>query len=468
MLHLSLLVVYSVALIAVGLWMSRAVRGSADFFVAGRSLSAPLLFSTVLAANIGAGTTIGAAGLAYRDGISAWWWNGSAAIGSLGLAFLVGPRIWRVAVAHNLYTVGDYLELRYNRTVRGIIAALTWCGTLSILAGQLIGGAAILTTVAGVPRTVGIIASALVMTTYFVAGGLLSSAWVNLVQLIVLLGGFAVAVPLVVAGAGGLQTFGEAATTQPHVVDFFFSSGARSGWTFLFLLAPSFIISPGLLQKAYGAKDVPTLRRGLGWQALAQAIFGLLPALLGMSARLTHPGITDPNLVLPTVLIEQLPTALSALALAAVFSAEVSTCDAILFMLSTSLSQDLYRRFLKPEATDEQLVRVARLAAVVGAVGGVLLALRLPTVTSALGVFYSLLSVTLFVPVLGGLFVTRATTRDALAAVVCGGGTALLLLLVAHGSAWWLDPAVLGLAAAAVGFCLSLATRRPRIATAAM
>jgi SSS family solute:Na+ symporter len=468
MLHLSLLVAYSVALIAIGLWMSRAVRGSADFFVAGRSLSAPLLFSTVLAANIGAGTTIGAAGLAYRDGLSAWWWNGSAALGSLGLAFLVGPRIWKVAVAHNLYTVGDYLELRYNRTVRGIIASLTWCGTLSILAGQLIGGAAILTTVAGVPRTIGIIASALVMTTYFVAGGLLSSAWVNLVQLVVLLGGFVVAAPMVFAGAGGFDTLATTSATQPHAVDFFYSSGARSGWTLAFMLAPSFIISPGLLQKAYGARDVSSLRRGVGWQALAQAMFGFLPVLFGISARLTHPGIADPNLVLPTVFIEQLPTALSALALAAVFSAEVSTCDAILFMLSTSLSQDLYRRFLKPDATDRQLVRVARLAAIVGAVGGVLLALRLPTVTSALGIFYSLLSVTLFVPVLGGLFVARATTRDALASVVCGGGTALALLLSTHRSAWWLDPAVLGLAAAGLGFALSLTTRRPRATTTAM
>src|SRR3954464_15765395 len=100
--------------------MSRAVRGSADFFVAGRALSAPLLFSTILAANIGAGTTIGAAGgggcsrrragaagVAYRDGISAWWWNGAAAIGSLALAFIVGPRIWRIAARANLYTVGD-------------------------------------------------------------------------------------------------------------------------------------------------------------------------------------------------------------------------------------------------------------------------------------------------------------------------------------------------------------------------
>ena len=108
--YLALLVVYAVGLTAVGLWVARLVKGSSDFFVAGRSLSAPLLFSTILAANIGAGSTVGAAGLAYSDGISAWWWNGSAAIGSIVLALWVGPKIWTLAERHGFYTVGDFLE----------------------------------------------------------------------------------------------------------------------------------------------------------------------------------------------------------------------------------------------------------------------------------------------------------------------------------------------------------------------
>ena len=162
------------------------MRGSADFFVAGRRLNAPLVFATVLASNIGAGATIGATGLGYRDGISAWWWSGSAAIGSIFLALFVGPRLWRIAAERNLYTAGDYLELRYGPTVRAIVASLIWLATLSILAGQLIAGAAVLTVVAGVPRWVGTMISALVMTATFVSGGLLGSTWVNAVQLVVL------------------------------------------------------------------------------------------------------------------------------------------------------------------------------------------------------------------------------------------------------------------------------------------
>ena len=461
--HLALLVGYSVALVALGLWIARRVRSSADFFVAGRALSAPLLFSTVLAANIGAGTTIGAAGVGYRDGISAWWWNGAAAIGSLGLALVVGPRIWRIASTHNLYTAGDYLEWRYGRSVRGVIASLIWLGTLAILAGQLIGGAAILTVVAHLPREAGIVISALVMTIYFVAGGLLSSAWVNAVQLVVIVLGFAVAVPMVVGQVGGLPTIVAASSAPAGFGDFWYSSGGRSGWTFLMLLGPAFVISPGLLQKAYGAANVRVLRVGIGGQAIAQTLFGLLPPLLGMAARVTNPHITDMNLVLPTVLLERLPVAIGALALAAVYSAEVSTCDAILFMLATSLSQDLYKRFLRPDATDRQLLRVARIAAVTGAVGGVVLALRLQTIVDALGIFYTLLGASLFVPVLGGLFVRRAAIPEAMAAIVAGVSAALASRFIAHPPIWWLDASVTGLAASATAFVAVLVARRSKL-----
>lgn len=457
--HLALLIVYSIALVAVGIWIARFVRGSADFFVAGRSLSAPLIFSTILAANIGAGTTIGAAGVGYRDGISGWWWNGSAAIGSLVLAFVVGPRIWRIATAKNLYTAGDYLELRYGRSVRGIVAGLIWLGTLSILAGQLIGGAAILTVVADIPRTAGVIISAIVVTVYFTAGGLLGSAWVNAIQLVVLLAGFLLALPSAVGHAGGLAAVMTGPAAPATYSDFFYSAGPRSGWTFLFMLGPAFVISPGLLQKVYGAASERTVRVGVGAQAVAQALFAFLPVLLGMSARTTHAAIADASLVLPTVLVNDLPVALGALALAAVYSAEVSTCDAILFMLSTSLSQDLYKRFVRPGASDAQLLRMARIATLAGAAGGVLIALQLRSIIDALGIFYSLLGVSLFVPVLGGLFTTRARTPHALASIAAGILTALAALFIPHPPLWWLDPGVVGLAAAAAAFAIALLLR---------
>ena len=154
-LHLVVLASYSLALMALGLRIGRHLRGASDFFVASRGLGPGLIFSTMLAANIGAGSTVGATSTAYLTGLAAWWWVGSAAVGCFVLAMWVGPAMRRIAAARNLRTVGDYLEFRYSPRVRGTIACLLWIGSLFILASQLIGLGWILEVVAGVPKPVG-------------------------------------------------------------------------------------------------------------------------------------------------------------------------------------------------------------------------------------------------------------------------------------------------------------------------
>jgi SSS family solute:Na+ symporter len=361
--------------------------------------------------------------------------------------------VWRAAKEHNLFTTGDFLELRYGALIRAVVTWLIWLGTLSIFAGQLIAGAAVLSVVADVPTWAGTIISAVVVTTTFMAGGLLGTAWINVVQLTVLLVGFLIAVPTVLAHAGGFSGIAATSDVPPTFLDFLHSGGPLSGWTLL-VFVPAFVISPGLMQKAYGAVSERAVRIGIGVQAAALAVFAFAPALLGMAARATHPGLGNPNIVLPTVLLEQLPPWLGALALAAVFSAEVSACDAILFMLATSLSQDLYKRFLQPDADDREVLMIARLASIAGGAGAVVLALLLETVQSALAVFYALLGVSLLVPVVGGLYVRRAGTPEALGSIIAGNLTLLIVRFGPPRVFGSVDAVVAGLIASAAGFAL--------------
>ena len=67
-LHLPILLIYAAVLMGIGLWVGRRVHRSSEFFVAGRRLGPWLLFATMLTANIGTGSTVGAAGLGYRTG----------------------------------------------------------------------------------------------------------------------------------------------------------------------------------------------------------------------------------------------------------------------------------------------------------------------------------------------------------------------------------------------------------------
>src|SRR5215475_7370552 len=215
-LQVAVLIAYSSLLVGFGLIISRRVKKANDFVLAGRSLGPGLLATTFLAANIGAGSTVGATGLGYVYGFGAWWWVGCAGIGSFILANTVGPKIWELAKSYGWRTVGDFLDYRYNRSVRGLIAVLLWVGTLMILAGQLIAISQILEVVASVPKWQGCFIGGVVVTAYFAAGGLLSSAWVNLIQLSVKFAGFLLAVPFGLAAVGGWHRIQAATeTVQP-------------------------------------------------------------------------------------------------------------------------------------------------------------------------------------------------------------------------------------------------------------
>ena len=448
-LHLAVLLAYSLGLIGFGLWVSRRVRGSSSFFVADRRLGPGLLFSTFLAANIGAGSIIGASGLGYQIGISAWWWVGSAGIGSLFLAFWVGPRIWRVASANGLYTAGDYLEHRYGSAVRATIASLLWVLTLVVLAAQLIAMSQIVEWVLGTPRWVGALVGGIVMTAYFTAGGLLTSAWVNTIQLAVLLTGFAIGVPVALSRAGGWGAVVAAAPPDPSYLDFW----AHGGLIYFVMMAPAFIISPGLLQKSFASVDERSLRIGIGLQGVVLLIFAFAPPLMGMIARVYAPALANPEFAVPTVLTLGLPPLLGALGLAAVFSAEVSSADTILFMLSTSLSKDIYKRYVASDASDVRVLQVARFAAICGGVLGVALAVVIPTVIDSLTVFYSLLSVSLFVPIVAGLHSGRPGVPEALASIAAGITALFAVRMSALGElSPWLHPTGLGIVASAVAF----------------
>ncbi len=460
---LILLLVYSVGLVALGAWIGRAVRKSEDFFVGGRALGAGLLFSTFMAANIGAGSTVNVTGLAYHHGMSAWWWNGSAGIGTLILAFWIGPKIWKLAAQHGFLTVGDFLENRFGRDVRLLAAAIIWIGSLSIYAGQIIGASAVLQRVGGVSPFTGSFIAVVAMTAYFVSGGLLSAAWVNRVQLLVIITGFTFAAPMLLSSAGGLTSVLDAVPGTS------FLEGATPGvfgvgWPTIFLMAPAFFLSPGLVQRAFSAKDERALKRGVGLSGVALMLFACAPVAIGMAARVLMPELEagPRDQVLPAVLMSAVPMVIGSIALAAVFSAELSSADAVLFMLSTSGARDFYRGYVNPTATDEQVLRVARLVAVFGGALGFGLAFVHQSVLEALGTFYSVLGVTLLAPILGGLFMPKGGRAGALSAMVVGVVSlfASQHLLELPGTVAWLaaNPAFAWVSASFIGLTTSTLT----------
>jgi SSS family solute:Na+ symporter len=463
--YLIVLAGYSLSMIALGAFAARRVRGSSDFFVAGRGLGAGYLAVTLIASNIGAGSTVGAAGLGYRDGLSAWWWVGSAGIGSLVLALCVGPKIWSVAREQRLLTVGDYLEHRFDRRVRMTAAVFLWIGSLIILSGQLIAVAWILNVVAGASKITGCLLGAVVATIYFSAGGLHAAVRVNLLQLFVKLAGFILALVFALKAAGALEGLTQSigARLEPQAVDSylgFTGTGLSAVSLYLVTLVPSFIISPGLLQKVFGARDRKSVRRGVAINAVVLLLFAIVPVSIGMIARGELSPLANRELAMPVVMTEVLPLWLGTLTLAAIFSAEVSTADAVLFMLTTSIGKDLYKGLLRPGASDEQLLRFTRWCAVGCGAAGAVCALLLETVIGALTIFYSIITAVFFLPVVTGLYWSRVTARAALASIWVAVSV-LFLLEAVRGAAPKVPSLVPALAAGAIALVFVAVTEKP-------
>ncbi len=436
-LYLAALLLYSAFLMALGVYISRRVRNSSDFLVAGRSLGPGRLFATFLAANIGAGSTVGATGLGYRFGMSAWWWVGSAGIGTFFLSQFLGPRIWRIAKEHGFATLQDFLEFRYNKTVKGMIAVLFWCGSMAILAAQLIAMSWILNTVAGIPKWAGCAIGGIVAIVYCTAGGLMSSAFVNMFELAVTMTGLLLAVPFALRALGGwphmhalvLAQEGNAAAPMFSLV----GAGAKQVLAWVAILLPSFMISPGLVQKLYGARDVKTVRLGVGVNSLGQAVFAFVPPVLGLCALAALPHLTNPELALPAAMKFLLPKWLGVFTLASIFSAELSATDAVLFMLSTSLAVDFYKTFWKPGISQRELLTASRAASAGAGMVGIALAIVLPSIIAAISIFYGLIAVALFVPVLAGLYSNRVLPAAAASSIVSAVCATLLSGALTHG-----------------------------------
>lgn len=456
-----ILLAYAVGLVALGTLVSRGVRTAGDFYVAGRELGAGLVFSTLLAANIGAGSTVGATGLGYRDGLSAWWWVGSAGIGSAILAGTVGPRIWQAAKEHNLYTVGDYLEFRYDRNVRTLAAVLLWFGSLSILAGQFIAVALILNVTLGFGKPLGCWIAAAVTTAYFAAGGLHSSARVNAVQLAVKLLGFVLAFGYLWYVKGAWNWIPPAAQSGAPGYLSITGIGAPAVLRYVFMLAPSFVVSPGILQKMFGARDPGAVRAGVGFNAVGLLVFALVPALLGVMARAAFPTLANSELALPMLLMKTLPLWLGGLLLGAIFSAELSAADAGLFMLTTSLSRDLYQAHIRPQADERQLMKVTRWTAVTCGCIAALVGTLLPTVISALTIFYTLLTAALLLPIVVGVYCAGIRGGAALATMIVSVAATFAVETASRGRGLWNIPSVaVGIAAGAAVMAAITAFRR--------
>jgi SSS family solute:Na+ symporter len=415
---------YPLLLIGVGIWRSRRVRSHADFMVAGRSVPAWMLAGTLICTWVGSGTLFGGAGLAFRSGLSALWFSMGAWIGLIAV-FLMAPRVR----ALEQYTVPDLLEKRYGPVSRllGTVAVLV--AYTAIAAYQFRGGGWILAIVTdGVisPET-GMLLTAAAIILFTAVSGMMSIVSVDVVNGLIIVVAIVLALPLVVESGGGMETI--AAQLDPAMLTPM--GGHNALWiigvalpTFLFLFGES-----GMYQKFFSARDARSARRGVIGMLAGIMIIETSIALLAISGRALYPELaTGTNAVgraaSETIILHLarfgLPDVLGAALLAAAVAIVLSTGATMLLVASSNVSRDLYERFLRPEATDTQKLRVQRVAVVGLALLGILLLTQFESVLTMALYAYSLIGAAL-TPALVAAFTWRRVTAQGAAACLFGG-----------------------------------------------
>ena len=422
-LYAVVLVVIAGVLLATALYRTVRVKTKADYLVAGRSLPAFVLVLTLLTSWIGAGSLFAGAENAYRNGFAALWQPAGGWIGLL-LIYFIAPRARKFAQ----FTLPDLLEARYNQAARvlGTIAILF--AYVGITSYQFKGGGNVLHLI--FPDTVTpelgtyIIAVFVIITTAL--AGMSSVAYMDvaigsLVTVICI-----IATPYLLHEAGGWAGL-HASLPPSH----FQVLGNLTFTRAMEFLVPTMLLMLGnqvMYQKFFSAKTEKDARVSvIGWILGTVFLETLIVAIAVIGSALYPTGevARQPFEIIPYTARHGLPALLGALLLGAVFAKVVSTASNYLFSPATNLINDVFVRYIAPNASNKRVLIISRLAVVLLGCWALYQAIYAPSILEKMLWAYTIYSAALTPVVLAAFYSKRVTAWGAVAAIAAGTAVTL-------------------------------------------
>lgn len=354
-----IILIYMAVIVAVAVISTKKakVKEADDYLLAGRSLGPLALAGTLAAAEIGGGSTVGVAAKAYGDwGLSAGWYVVCSGIGIFLVSF-VAPYL-RKAMAT---TIPEILERRYGKSAH-LFATL-----LSIIAGfiagavQIIATSTIISTITGIGLTKTILLAGIVITIYTMLGGLVSVTATDIIHIVFITIGMAVAMPIMVKNAGG---WAEIKSLLPAGQLGLTKVGWKTIIGLILMYFMTFSTGQEAVQRYFAAKDMHVAKKGSFFCAIIMGLYGFVPAIIGLVALAKFPGI-NPNNAMATAALNFCPPILGGLVLAAVCAATMSSASGNMIAVSTLFTNDIYKRYLKKDASSESLVFISKAVIVV-------------------------------------------------------------------------------------------------------
>ena len=418
--YLLAVILYLGLLVLAAFFRSQKVQSGDDFLVAGRSLPASVLVFTLLSTWIGSGSLFAGAGLGYRGGFSALWQSAGAWVG-IALIFFIAPKVRRIAQ----YTVPDILELRYGPVARILGSVTIVLAYTTIAAYQFRGGGRLLNLVSGLDPTTGALITAAFCVAFTAFAGMMSIAYLDIGNGLMMLVGVGLAVVFLIGDAGG--TGAALAALRPDQLTLF---GAMTPLDAFALFLPTLFLLLGeanMYQKFFSAKSERAARLAVvGWIAGTILVETLIDSV-GIFGSVALPGMgtSESETIVISVALRVLPTLLGVLLLCGAAAIIVSTANSFLLTPSTNLMRDVYQRFINPAATDRQILLYTRALVVLLGALGFAAGNFFPTILAMAIWAYTMYGAGITPALLGALIWPRATRAGGVASIAAGMGTTL-------------------------------------------
>lgn len=418
MIDIGIVLCYAMGILMVGWYSMRRVKNQEEYLVAGRSLGPTMYLATLAATVLGGAATIGTMSLGYRYGISAVWLAGSLGLGVMVLNVFLAKHLLKLKI----FTVTQVLERRYNVTVRRISAFIMLVNTAMVSVVSVLGMGSILKIFFGLELWQGVLLAGGLVVLYSVIGGMWSITLTDIIQFIVQTIGLAfILLPIALYKSGG---WGHFVSEMPEMSFHLGNMGMSTVITYFLIYFFGMIIGQDIWQRVFTAKNSSVARRGGFLAGIYCILYGLVCALIGMTAKVLLPDLANADDVFATMLQTILPVGVRGIVLAAVLSALMSTASGTLLAASTTFTEDLMPLLYKGEGS----VRLNRIATGVIGVAVLGISLLFTDVLSALSFAYNLLVGGMLVPLIGAIYWKRATKEGAISAMILGFSTVSLFI----------------------------------------
>ncbi|WP_276497308.1 sodium:solute symporter family protein [Pontibacter litorisediminis] len=432
--------------IGVGFWASRRVKNTTDFLLAGRQLPFYISTAVVFATWFGSETLLGASSEFAQHGLLGVMedpFGAALCLVLVGLFF--AKRLYRM----NLLTMVDYYRERYNRPTEQLAGFFMIISYFGWIAAQMVALGIVMNQVFGVSTATGVVVGSMIVVGYTFMGGMWSVSITDFVQTVMIIGG------LIYISYELMQQVPLQEVTAALPDDFFrFVPQERDSVSWLNYFALWITIGLGSIPQQDVFQRVMSARServavassiGAGFLYLTVAF---MPLMLALYAKLLHPHLMqeDAQLLVPGLILSSSSLLVKVLFFGALISAIISTASGGILAPAAVLSENMLKPLLK-NVTDKQLLLLSRVSVLLVAAVSLSMALLRSNIYELVSESSALSLVSLFVPLVAGLFWRKTTSAAAIASMLAGMGVWLLALYLETA----VNPMLYGLAGSIAG-----------------